>query len=398
MAFPPPTFSFNFYRFLWSNGPKECLEFGDYTFDEHFKKPIPSFPPREVLRDYIIGRARKTGMCDKIRFCTVVRSVTYSENSGKFTVVSENLKEGTKHQDTFDNVVVATGHFSSPIVPYFKGFETFPGRVMHAHDFRNACEFIGQNILVIGGSYSAEDIALQCYKFGAKSVTISYRTKAMGFSWPESIREVPLLDKMEGNVAHFINGEKIEFDAVILCTGYRLYFPFLEEDLCLKARNRLYPPLYKGVLWPKNPKLAYIGMQDQFYTFTMFDAQAWYVRDVILGKILVPDTIAMNTDIAKWTKEEEALLRNPLKQIDFQTKYVRDISNVTDYPKVDWDLICEMFKKWEHDKDHSILGYRDVPFKSAITGTNAKVHHTPWIKAMDDTLEMFLATETEIKN
>ena len=45
------------YRYLWSNGPKECLEFADYTFDEHFGKPIPSFPPREVLADYITGRA-----------------------------------------------------------------------------------------------------------------------------------------------------------------------------------------------------------------------------------------------------------------------------------------------------------------------------------------------------
>ena len=43
------------YRYLWSNGPKECLEFADYSFDEHFNQPIPSFPPREVLYDYIIG-------------------------------------------------------------------------------------------------------------------------------------------------------------------------------------------------------------------------------------------------------------------------------------------------------------------------------------------------------
>ena len=26
------------YRYLWSNGPKECLEFADYTFEEHFGK------------------------------------------------------------------------------------------------------------------------------------------------------------------------------------------------------------------------------------------------------------------------------------------------------------------------------------------------------------------------
>jgi trimethylamine monooxygenase len=40
---------------LWSNGPKECLEYPDYTFDDHYGKVIPSFPPRLVLRDYMEG-------------------------------------------------------------------------------------------------------------------------------------------------------------------------------------------------------------------------------------------------------------------------------------------------------------------------------------------------------
>ena len=44
------------YRYLWSNGPKEALEFPDYTFEEHFGKAIPSFPPREVLFDYLQGK------------------------------------------------------------------------------------------------------------------------------------------------------------------------------------------------------------------------------------------------------------------------------------------------------------------------------------------------------
>ena len=51
------------YRHLWSNGPKECLEFADYTFEEHFGFPIPSFPPREVLQDYITGRVDKVQDC-----------------------------------------------------------------------------------------------------------------------------------------------------------------------------------------------------------------------------------------------------------------------------------------------------------------------------------------------
>ena len=53
------------YRYLWSNGPKECLEFADYSFDEHFGSPIPSFPPREVLYNYIIGRVSKGNLKKK---------------------------------------------------------------------------------------------------------------------------------------------------------------------------------------------------------------------------------------------------------------------------------------------------------------------------------------------
>lgn len=50
------------YRYLWSNGPKECLEFADYGFEAHFGRAIPSYPPRAVLRDYIMGRVEKV-MC-----------------------------------------------------------------------------------------------------------------------------------------------------------------------------------------------------------------------------------------------------------------------------------------------------------------------------------------------
>jgi trimethylamine monooxygenase len=61
------------YRYLWSNGPKECLEFADYTFEEHFGRPIASYPPRAVLWDYIKGRVEKAGVRKWVRFRTAVR-------------------------------------------------------------------------------------------------------------------------------------------------------------------------------------------------------------------------------------------------------------------------------------------------------------------------------------
>ncbi len=59
----------------------------------------------------------------------------------------------------------------------------------------------------------------------------------------------------------------------------------------------MYPPkLYKGVVWQDNHKLMYLGMQDQFHTFNMFDCQAWYARDVIMNKINIPsDAVCAET-------------------------------------------------------------------------------------------------------
>lgn len=56
------------YRYLWSNDPKEGLEFADCSFEEHFGKQIASYPPRAALFDYIEGRVKKAGVRDWIRF------------------------------------------------------------------------------------------------------------------------------------------------------------------------------------------------------------------------------------------------------------------------------------------------------------------------------------------
>ena len=184
------------YRYLWSNGPKECLEFADYTFEEHFGRPIASYPPRAVLWDYIKGRVEKAGLRDWVRFRTPVRNVEYDHASGKFSLTHHDLLDDRVETEDFDNVVVATGHFSTPNVPEFEGFRTFNGRILHAHDFRDALEFKGQDVLIIGRSYSAEDIGSQCYKYGARSVTASYRSRPMGFDWPAGFEDRPLLQRV----------------------------------------------------------------------------------------------------------------------------------------------------------------------------------------------------------
>jgi trimethylamine monooxygenase len=379
------------YRYLWSNGPKECLEFADYSFDEHFNQPIPSFPPREVLYDYILGRAKKANIKKYIQFSTTVTEAKF--NGNQFEVSVLNKKDNTITSDNYDYLIVASGHFSVPYIPEYEGMKSFPGRILHGHDFRDAEEFRNKDVVVLGSSYSAEDIALQCYKYGAKSVTIGYRHNPMGFKWPDGMKEVHYLDRLEGNKAIFKDGHEQNADAIILCSGYLHHFPFLDESLRLKTVNRLYPPkLYKGVVWQNNHKLMYLGMQDQFHTFNMFDCQAWFARDVIIGKIKMPTDEDVDNDINKWVSEEEAL-EDPIQMIDFQTEYTKDLHSSSDYPAIDFELIRKHFKVWEHHKEEDIMTYRNNSFSSAVTGTVAPIHHTSWAEAMDDSMETFMKSK-----
>lgn len=380
------------YRYLWSNGPKECLEFADYSFDEHFGGPIPSFPPREVLYDYIAGRAKKSNVRQFIQFDTAVRHVSFDHDSQTFalTVESWGTGESALGTETFDHVIVATGHFSTPNVPEYPGFESFPGRILHSHDFRDAVEFAGENLLILGSSYSAEDIALQSLKYGAASITIAYRNAPMGFGWPAGITEVSALQHVQGRTAYFDDGTTRDVDAIIMCTGYLHHFPFIDADLQLKTTNNLYPDgLYKGVVSSANSKLMYLGMQDQFYTFNMFDAQAFVARDIVVGTLPLPAAAAMAEDVAAW-RATYAAVDSVAGQIDFQTDYVRDLMTLTDYAAFDIDMVRQHFFTWEHDKEVSITGYRDKSFASPCTGTVGPPAHTTWWNELDDSLARFL--------
>lgn len=380
------------YRYLWTNGPKEGLEFADYSFEEHFGKQIASYPPRAVMVDYIEGRVNKAGVRGWIRFNSVIRWVEYDADAEDFTVTVHDMVKDHVYKERFDHVICASGHFSSPNVPEYPGFEHFNGRIVHAHDFRDAREFAGKDVLLVGSSYSAEDIGSQCWKYGAKSITTSYRSAPMGFKWPANWEEKPALVKVEGRTAFFKDGSTKDIDAVILCTGYKHYFPFLPDDLRLKTANRLATAdLYKGVVYVHNPKMFYLGMQDQWFTFNMFDAQAWYVRDIILGRIAVPaDKQALIADVAEREAREEA--EDDVKYaIKYQGDYVKELIADTDYPSFDVDGACEAFFKWKKHKADDIMGFRNNSYKSVITGTMAPLHHTPWKDALDDSMEAYLS-------
>merc|ERR1712176_1700781 len=145
-----------------------------------------------------------------------------------------------------------------------------------------------------------------------------------------------------------------------------------------------------------NPRMMYIGMQDQWYTFNMFDAQAWYARDYVLGRIQLPNKEEQEKHFQEW-RAREMTLESDEDMIRFQGDYIKALIEKTDYPSFNIEDTVAEFLAWEHNKHEDIMTFRDKPHKSVMTGTVAPVHHTPWLQALDDSMECYMRSKLYVE-
>jgi len=105
----------------------------------------------------------------------------------------------------------------------------------------------------------------------------------------------------------------------------------------------------------------------------MFDAQAWYVRDVIMGRIDVPEPDARLADVKDRVAREDFARKNPPETLSYLLPYLKELI-AEDYPNFDVDYIKELFDQWQKHKVEKITGFRDNCYKSAFTGCMSTLH------------------------
>lgn len=132
---------------------------------------ISNFPPKKEYCNYMRHREVYEYMteyykhhdCEKyIRFNTEVINVRKSEDydeTGRFLVTVKDKIFGKVSTDTYDGVMVCTGHFNVPIIGEFPGLDKFKGTVIHTHSLKTVEKFKGQNVLIIGNGCSGLDAA-----------------------------------------------------------------------------------------------------------------------------------------------------------------------------------------------------------------------------------------------
>jgi cation diffusion facilitator CzcD-associated flavoprotein CzcO len=75
---------------------------------------------------------------------------------------------------------------------------------------------------------------------------------------------------------------------------------------------------------------------------------------------------------------------------DVALKQAQELGFAEADPTFDIEGVNKTFMDWEHDKHNDIMGYRNKSYKSLMTGTMAPVHHTDWLKELDDSYESYM--------
>lgn len=119
-------------------------------------------------------------------------------------------------------------------------------------------------------------------------------------------------------------------------------------------------------------------MQDQFYTYNMFAAMAWYARDCIMNKLSAKNALK-DVEGKEWASDDFIKrFDNMVTHHDMwslQGKYTECLMVATGYGTAHVDPlkfvngIDKTFKDWDDLKHVNIMSYRDHAHASLVTGT-----------------------------
>ncbi|MFI2858372.1 YpdA family putative bacillithiol disulfide reductase [Paenibacillus sp. JSM ZJ436] len=138
----------------------EMLEIGDVPFALSNDKPY---------RDEALAYYRRVAEHYQLAITPYEEALSIQKQGDSF-IVSTRKRNGTEGTRTARNVVISTGYFDHP------NYIGIPGEDLEkvSHYFREAHPYAGMNTVIIGGSNSAVDAAMELVRVGAK-VSVVYR-------------------------------------------------------------------------------------------------------------------------------------------------------------------------------------------------------------------------------
>ncbi len=168
-----------------------------YSFEPNHAWP-QHFSPQPELLKYFRGIADKYDLRKKIRFETMVETLTWDEAKGVWHAALKR-KDGTTEAIEATAVVTAVGQLNRPRFPEIEGMGTFAGPAFHSAEWRHDVDLKGKRVAVIGTGASAYQFVPEIAPDLAK-LTVFQRTPPWGMSVPHYHEDVP--DGMKWALEH----------------------------------------------------------------------------------------------------------------------------------------------------------------------------------------------------
>lgn len=323
-----PIFPSPMYERLNTNIPHTLMRYSDLPFTDDQGRTVEEdgdlriFPEREVVQRYLDEYAAE--LRHLIRFSTSVLSIqlrprTVAGQGGdngeqdQWDVTSRDLLTGREETETYDAVVVASGHYNTTYTPDIEGIREFdrahPGLISHSKTYRAPGHYEGKKVLLVGNSASGLDIAGQITRVCRQPLLVSVRTGT-----PDDVRDHVGFEEV-GEIERFLAGRRgvrlkggreiAGLDAVLFCTGYLFTFPFFGggelrggEKLVTDGR-RVYG-LYKHFLHIRHPTLAFPGLPIKVMPFPFSESQAAVFARAWANELALPSAPEME----EWERRE----------------------------------------------------------------------------------------------
>ncbi|XP_018496831.1 dimethylaniline monooxygenase [N-oxide-forming] 3 [Galendromus occidentalis] len=271
------------YRDLRTNLPIEIMGYPGFPFPKRDK----SFAHHSVVLDYFRNfYEENVAPSGNVSFNSKVTSVRREDSTWAVTCVVDGREKKTEF---FTHVLVCNGKYSVPRVPEIDGVETFSGTIEHSHNYRQADAYRGKRVLIVGSGYSGIDIALEI-SIVADACFLSKRSRDP-LRLPSRIVLKDNILRIRGSEVIF-EGDSIEIDCIIYCTGYMISVPFLNDLVTVKEGYEVCD-LYRQCLSIAQPTLALIGLPSFVIPCLVFDFQIRWVLAVFTGKWPLPSVDEM---------------------------------------------------------------------------------------------------------
>ncbi|KAJ2702428.1 hypothetical protein FB645_004289 [Coemansia sp. IMI 203386] len=329
------------YDQLNTNLPKDVMQFPGFPFPS----ATPEFPSREQVQEYVRSYASHHNLRKLVQLNTHVLSISYVNN--QWQCISRDLVHNRTNTEYFDAMFVCTGRVSHPFIPDIPGLQELklqkPGNVISAKEFRKAADYKGQNVMVVGGAFSAYDIARQ----------LSYTTNRLHVSMPERDHEKeppcldgfnkgnlpvihPVIKKVDTHLVYFTDDSYIMMpDTIIFATGYLYSYPFIDNTNPLAMACSQIDPLqsvrcftdghnindlYEYLIYIYNPSLAVFGVPFNVAPFPLYEHQAHFLAHLYKGEVKLPSFDKMKQMWEKLVIERpgKLLFKMGLEQIPYR--------------------------------------------------------------------------------